>query len=92
MEISNKQIDMLWDEFKMTQDKIMEFDKTVFQIKSWSITLFSAILLFYFDKNSHYLFLCILLISPLFFWYLDYRYKSYQNYSIIRTRLIQGFF
>lgn len=92
MKPARKQIEMLWEEFKMVQDKIMEFDKAVFQIKSWSITLFSVILLFYFDKNHHVLFLYILTAAPVFFWYLDYRYKCFQNIGIIRGRLIQGFF
>jgi hypothetical protein len=92
MKISDRQIDMLWSEFEMVQNKIIEFDKIIFQIKTWSITLFSATIWFYFEKNNHYLFLFLITFAPFFFWFLDYRYKCFQNYSITRGLLIQGFF
>ncbi|HEY9295722.1 MAG TPA: hypothetical protein VIQ31_05005 [Phormidium sp.] len=83
-------LDFLQKEMSMLQDSIRSYDSIVFTIKGWSITVFSAIILFTVDKQKPFLyFFCI--ASVLSFWLLDAFYKSTQAILIARYRKLEIF-
>ncbi|MGA7952114.1 MAG: hypothetical protein WCA07_01210 [Gloeobacterales cyanobacterium] len=83
-------LSLLQKEMEMLQNGIRGYDSIVFTIKGWSITVFSAIILFAVDKQKPFLYLfCI--ASILSFWLIDAFYKSTQNILINRYRKIEIF-
>lgn len=81
-------LDFLQKEMAMLQDSIRSYDSILFTIKGWSITVFSAIILFTVDKQKPFLyFFCI--ASVLSFWLLDAFYKSTQTILISRYRKLK---
>jgi hypothetical protein len=83
-------LSLLQKEMEMLQNGIRGYDSIVFTIKGWAITVFSAIILFAFDKQKPFLYLfCI--ASILSFWLIDAFYKSTQNILISRYGKIEVF-
>lgn len=83
-------LNLLQKEMEMLQNGIRGYDSIVFTIKGWTITVFSAIILFAIDKQKPFLYLfCI--ASILSFWLIDAFYKSTQNTLIYRYRKIETF-
>ena len=81
---------LLQKEMEMLQNGIRGYDSIIFTIKGWSITVFSAIVIFAVDKQKPFLYwLCF--ASLLSFWLIDAFYKSIQNNMISRYRKIEIF-
>ena len=86
------QTDLLLKEVEIIQYKITEYDKLSFKIKGWSITLWSAIILWGFYALLPGILISIILgIELMIFWFLDTLFKIYQRYHGVRLEWIQDF-
>lgn len=78
-------LDLLQKEYQILHSSINNLDARVFQVKGWSITVFSAIsILAISDKTSPEV-LIIGIVSGSFFWLIDALYKSFQKILISRS-------
>lgn len=94
MEETAKKITMAWEEYKLEADVILRFDQIIFNIKSWSITTFAALLTIYYTKplSGHpHIILYLHIAITLLYWFLEYMYKRFQSFHITRSRLLDVF-
>lgn len=82
--------ELLKQEIDILQNGIRTYDNTLFMIKGWSITIFSAFITFAADKDKP-VFLIYCGISIMLFWLLDSIYKSIQRIYISRYNEIESF-
>ena len=89
--LTSREYDVLLKEYELLHARVNDYDSRLFQIKGWSITIFSAMLGFAILKDKP-----LLLIVPFFtcfiFWGLDALYKSFQRITIERTVEVESFF
>lgn len=94
MDITDKRVEMAWDEYKILSDNIIKFDNILFIVKSWSITTFGAVLTIYFSKttcSNPKILLILAACLSILYWSVDYMYKRFQSYQIARSRLLNYF-
>lgn len=91
-ELIDIQIDLLLKEVEIIQYKITEYDKLSFRIKSWTITLWSGIILWgIYALLPGILISLIIGIELMIFWFIDTLFKIYQRYHVVRLEWIQDF-
>src|SRR5262245_60692732 len=95
MNFDDKKVGMAWEEYKMLSDIILRFDQIIFNIKTWSITTFGALLTIYFTKplagQQPESVLYIHITVTLLYWGTEYMYKRFQSFHITRSRLLDIF-
>ena len=94
MEETDKKVALAWEEYKLENDIILRFDQIIFNIKSWSITTFAALLAIYYSKQqpaSPHAVLYLHIATTLLYWFLEYMYKRFQSFHITRSRLLDIF-
>lgn len=84
------QYELLLKEVDILQSAIREYDKTLFTIKGWAITIFSAFVFFIAEKGKPEL-LGLAALSMILFWVLDAIYKSFQRRFIYRYLYLEAF-
>jgi hypothetical protein len=77
-------------EIQVLQDSIRSYDSVLFTIKSWAITLFSAVI-FFSVQSTKPLFLVFCAVSVILFWVVDAVFKVTQREFIERYNIIQSF-
>ena len=87
--LSEREFEILIKEYEILQKAIRDFDARLFQIKGWSIAIYStatglALL------NNRPILLLVPLISSIIFWGLDAMYKNFQYVCINRTRKVES--
>jgi len=82
--LTDKQFQVLVKEFEILNSTIKDFNTKVFQIKGWSITIFSATIGLSIVNNKPIL-LLIPLISSFLFWGMEGVYKKFQKIMIDRV-------
>ncbi|NOZ90740.1 MAG: hypothetical protein GXO60_05605 [Epsilonproteobacteria bacterium] len=90
-ELTDREFQVLLKEFELLNSIIKDLDTRIFQIKSWSISIFSAIIGLSILNNKPIL-LFIPLITSLLFWVIEGLYKMYQKIFIERLLEIENFF
>lgn len=79
-------------EVDILQSAIRDYDKILFTIKGWAITIFSAFVFFIAREDDHeYLFLVMAALGTVMFWSLGLIYKSYQQRFLSRYNLIEKY-
>ena len=94
MEETDKRVGMAWEEYKLETDLILRFDQIIFNIKSWSVTTFAALLAIYYTKplpGNPRIILYLHIATTLLYWFLEYMYKRFQSFHITRSRLLNVF-
>jgi len=82
------QVELLWKEIDLLQQSIRTYDTMLMTIKGWSITVFSAFVIFAVkEEQPQNLLLCVLAV--LLFWVLDALFKSFQRAFIIRYNKVE---
>jgi hypothetical protein len=82
--------DLLMKEIDMLQGSIRAFQTTLFMIKGWAITTYSAIVLFALKEHQpRMLWFCGAMV--LLFWVLDATFRKFQRTSSIRYYKIEHF-
>jgi hypothetical protein len=88
--LSDRQYDFIVKEYDLVQSRIRDYDTRLFQIKGWSITIFSAAIGLAIAQDIKLL-LIVPFFSCLIFWGLDALYKSFQHIMIDRSLEIEKF-
>jgi len=86
--LSDRQFQVLLKEYDLLQNKIKDYDARSFQIKGWSITIFSAVVSIAII-NSKPILLMVPFFTSLIFLGLDGLYKSFQYLVIQRSLEIE---
>ncbi len=87
--LSDRQFQVLLKEYDILLTTTRSFDTLLFQIKGWSVTVYSAATGLALLNNKPLL-LLVPLISSLIFWGLDGLYKNFQFIYINRTRKVEA--
>ncbi|MDY7079787.1 MAG: hypothetical protein SXV54_23120 [Chloroflexota bacterium] len=82
--------ELLKQEMDTLQSGIRTYDGTLFTIKGWAITIFSAFIFFAADKQKP-IFLAFCAMAIMLFWLLDSIYRSMQRIYIFRYNEIERF-
>ena len=82
--------ELLKQEMDTLQSGIRTYDGTLFTIKGWAITIFSAFIFFAADKQKP-IFLTFCAIAIVLFWLLDSIYRSIQRIYIKRYNQIERY-
>jgi hypothetical protein len=88
--LTNRQYEFILKEYDLVQSRVRDYDARLFQIKGWSITIFSAALGLAIVQGKELL-LVVPFFSCLIFWGLDALYKSFQYIMIERSLEIEKF-
>lgn len=81
----------LKDEYLMIQSTINKFDDMTLRVKGWSITLSLAAIVTGFVYKTPLLFL-LASLSALVFWFLEYKWRTYQEPFMLRSIDIEKYF
>lgn len=82
--------ELLLKEIELLQKRIGDFDTLQFNIKSWSITLFSGFV-FLALKEKTKIFVGFGGITVILFWILDSIYRKFQRDHVLRYDIIEEF-
>ena len=86
-----QQIDILMKELAILQGRIDHYDESLFKIKSWAITIFSAFIIVSI-KEGNPVFLAFCAIALLMFWSMEALFKKFQHILIKRCLDIEEYF
>ena len=89
--LSERQFETLLKEYDLLHTQIREYDARIFQIKGWSIAVFSASIALS-VTHSQAILLLVSTFASFMFWGLDALYKSFQHLLIHRSLEIEAVF
>jgi len=90
LDIFDIKYEQLKIEWQMCSDGIRSYDKLIFTIRGWIISLTTAILAYAFSEKS-YLLPIFVIVPVLMFWFIDALYKNFQLKFISRSKEIEGY-
>lgn len=89
-DVSKARLDTIRDELRMVQSSIDKYDDIVFKVRSWEVTIWSALMVVFFQSGKE-LVLLIAVMVPFIFWLLDGMYKSFRESYRERRTLISEY-
>lgn len=86
-EIARARLDIIKQELDMVQSSVDKYDDINFRIRGWEVTIWSALMVVFFQSGKHPVLLIAVLV-PIIFWALDGLYKSFrQSYRNRRDKI-----
>jgi len=89
-ELFDYQYELLLKEVDHLQSAIREYDKILFTIKGWSITVFAAFVAFM-AREGEPVYLAVAGLAVILFWMVDAIYKSFQERFLSRYEDLETF-
>jgi hypothetical protein len=84
--------DLLKEEISTLQSSISEYDKILFTIKGWAITVFSGFIFLIASEEDHRVFfIAMAALAIALFWSLGLIYKTYQQRFLSRYNFIEKY-
>ncbi len=77
-EVAKAKLDIIKQELGMVQSSIDKYDDINFRIRGWEVTIWSALMVVFFQTGKN-LVPVIAMLVPLIFWALDGLYKSFRE-------------
>lgn len=77
-EIARAKLEIIKQELGMVQSSIDKYDDINFRIRGWEVTIWSALMVVFFQTGKNLVPL-IAMLTPLIFWALDGLYKSFRQ-------------
>ncbi len=87
--LAEAKLDIIKHELDRVQSSIDKYDETNFKIRGWEVTIWSALMVVYFQSGKHTV-LAVALLMPFVFFVLDGMYKSFrEGYKSRRNDIIE---